>query len=48
MRSEPGVDEAPEPQEEGFSEGNSGFPPESTADSESDGMAVGEIGRAHV
>lgn len=43
MRSEPGVDEAPEPQEEGFSEGNSGFPPESTADSESDGMAVGEV-----
>jgi hypothetical protein len=43
MRSEPGVDNLPETNDDGLSDGNSYLPPESTADSESDGMAVGEL-----
>ncbi|EDR08654.1 uncharacterized protein LACBIDRAFT_297049 [Laccaria bicolor S238N-H82] len=42
MRSEPGVDDQPETNDSGLSEGNDYLPPESTADSESNGMAVGE------
>jgi hypothetical protein len=43
MRSEPGVDNLPETNDDGLSDGNSYLPPESTADSESDGMAVSEL-----
>jgi hypothetical protein len=42
-RSEPGLDKVPDTNNDGFSDGNSCFPPESTTDSESNGMVVGEV-----
>ena len=42
MRSETGI-EVPDTHNDGFLNGNSGFPPESMADRKSDGMAVSEV-----